>query len=194
MKIKSISFLAFLLIGTFAGCDDKGNIPTDIVASAKTAKPQALPQFNLITSTGKNINITVDKENWKFQGLEGKAVLLDFFGTWCPPCKAEIPHLNNIRKNMKGKFEIIGIDIGSRSGQPTPQKELKDFIENFNIKYPITTKGDNSVLFGAVSNLNKRGSIPFMILFNTKGQYVTHYVGMVPEEMIQSDINKILGK
>jgi thiol-disulfide isomerase/thioredoxin len=193
MKIKSLAFLAFLIITIFTGCEEKNNIDQSMVVSQNQQETQS-EKFNLVTSSGKILEITATANGWKFQGLDGKVILLDFFGTWCPPCKAEIPHLNNVRKKMEGKFEIIGIDIGSRDGRVTPQDKLLAFIKEFNIKYPVTTSGDNGKLFSAVSGLNRGGSIPFMILFDTKGQYVTHYVGMVPEEMLQSDINKALSR
>ncbi len=196
MKIKNLAFLAIILTTVFAGCEDK-EISKDAVVSTKAQEVKvqeaSVPTFNLVTSNNKDIQILAKANNtWEFKGYQGKVILVDFFGTWCPPCKAEIPHLNNIRKELNGKFEIIGIDIGQRDGSITTPTELKDFIAEFDIKYPITTGGDNGQLFGAVSELNKRGSIPFMLLFDTKGTYVTHYIGMVPEEMIMSDIKKAL--
>jgi hypothetical protein len=71
---------------------------------------------------------------------------------------------------------------------------MEEFIYEFNIKYIVSHSGDNIKLYQALGELNPRGSIPFMVLLNQKGQYVTHYIGMVPQEMIQSDINKLLGK
>jgi len=196
MKIKSIVFLFFLATIVFTGCDNKTKITEDVVVKQKASKTQVqqAPAFNLTTVTNKPIQIIANKSGWKFKGFENKIILLDFFGTWCPPCKAEIPHLSDIRSKMKGDFEIIGLEIGTRQGTATPHNELVDFIKKFNIKYPITTKADNTKLYHAVKELNPNGSIPFMILFNKKGEYVTHYVGMVPQEMMQSDINKALGK
>jgi thiol-disulfide isomerase/thioredoxin len=193
MKIKNLAFLAIVFTTIFTGCEDKGIDETSIVE--KKAVVQSIPTFNLITSSNSKIQILAKENNtWDFKGYKGKAILIDFFATWCPPCRAEIPHLSNIRKELKNKIEIIGIDIGQRDGTLTPKGQLKDFIAKFDIKYPITTGGDNRELFGAVSDLNKRGSIPFMILFDTKGKYVTHYIGMVPEEMILSDIQKVLNE
>jgi thiol-disulfide isomerase/thioredoxin len=153
-----------------------------------------VPEFNLKIANNTTLKVIADPKGWKFEGLEGKVVLLDFFGTWCPPCKAEIPHLNDIREKLKKKFEIVGIDIGSRSGEPTSDEDMEEFIYEFNIKYIVSHSGDNIKLYQALGELNPRGSIPFMVLLNQKGQYVTHYIGMVPQEMIQSDINKLLGK
>jgi thiol-disulfide isomerase/thioredoxin len=189
MKIKHLVFLSFLTILLFSGCDKKEKISQEVVVKTK-----AVPEFNLKTTTNSTLKIIAHSKGWQFKGLEGKVVLLDFFGTWCPPCKAEIPHLNDIREKIKDKFEIVGIDIGSRGGEPTSDEDMAQFIKKFDIKYIISNSGDNIKLYQALGELNPRGSIPFMVLLNQKGQYVTHYIGMVPQEMMQSDIDKLLEK
>jgi thiol-disulfide isomerase/thioredoxin len=191
LKIKNITILSILTIALLSGCSDKDKIDENVVVKT-TPKKQEVPIFNLKTTSNKNIKISADKNGWKFQGLEDKVVLLDFFGTWCPPCKAEIPHLNNIREKLKKNFEIIGIDIGPRSGGVNSAEHMEDFIFKFNIKYPLTTGADNNKLFGIVSELNPAGSIPFMILFSKKGEYLKHYIGMKPEEMLYSDIKQAI--
>lgn len=191
MQIKKTLILLFISLTLFIGCGDKEGIDDDMISS-KDGASQNLPEFNLKTTDGKAINIKVTQDGWKFEGLENKVVLLNFFGTWCPPCKAEIPHLLNIRKKLEKDFEILAIDIGKRGGGLNTQEELDAFIKKFKVNYPITTGGDNSKLFGAVMELNPSGSIPFMILFNKQGQYVQYYIGMKPEEMLFNDISKAI--
>lgn len=186
MKIKKIAILSFLSLLLFAGCGDKDKIEEDVVAAKKEA---VTPIFNFKTVKGKDITIKVTKEGWQFQGLENKVVLLNFFGTWCPPCKAEIPHLNNIRGKLEKDFEILAIDVGPRGGGLNTKEHLDDFIDEFGVTYPIVSGQEAKNLFGAVSELNPSGSIPFMVLFNKQGQYVQYYIGMKPEEMLFNDIS-----
>ncbi len=192
MQIKKLLTLTFIVLTLFIGCGDKEGIDDDMVSV------QEMPEFNLKTSDGKDLKIQVTKDGWQFKGFENKAVLLNFFGTWCPPCKAEIPHLLNIKqrlnKEYKGEtpFEIIAVDVGKRGGGLNTPEELASFIKKYGITYPIVTGADNGKLFGAVSELNPSGSIPFMILFNKQGQYVQYYIGMKPEEMLFSDISKAI--
>ncbi len=200
MKIKKLAFFAILAITIFAGCEDKEKISQEVITSSQQTTAQAkakpaIPTFNLKVVNGNAIKIIADFEKgWKFEGLENKVVLLNFFGTWCPPCKAEIPHLNDIRSKLGNDFEIVGVDIGPRGGGVTTMEVIKEFIETFEIKYPVSIGGDNGKLYSALRELNPNGSIPFMVLLNKKGEYVTHYVGMVPQEMLEGDINKLLGK
>jgi thiol-disulfide isomerase/thioredoxin len=186
MKIKKIAILSILSLLLFTGCGDKDGMEENIL-SAK--KQDITPTFNFKTVKGKDITIEVKKDGWVFKGLENKVVLLNFFGTWCPPCKAEIPHLINIRSKLKKDFEMLAVDIGPRGGGNNSQEHLESFIKEYNITYPIVTGNEARNLFGAVSELNPTGSIPFMVLFNKKGQYVQYYIGMKPEEMIFNDIS-----
>ena len=191
MKIKKTLILLFISLTLFIGCGDKDGIDDDMISNNNGASKK-LPEFNLTTTDGKPLKIKVTKDGWNFEGLENKVVLLNFFGTWCPPCKAEIPHLLNIRQKLEKDFEILSVDIGKRGGGLNTPEELAAFIEEFKVTYPIVTAGDNQKLFGAVMELNPSGSIPFMILFNKQGQYVQYYVGMKPEEMLFSDISKAI--
>jgi thiol-disulfide isomerase/thioredoxin len=190
--------IALICVATFAllsGCGDKETIDQNAIAEHKKeiAQQPTSYDYNLITPSNTRIKLTqTDKNIWSFQGIKDKVVMLDLFGTWCPPCKAEIPHLNNLRKRFGKDFEIIGVDIGKRGGGVNSASDLIEFIKDFEIKYPVVFGADNGKLFRALSQLNPSGSIPFMILFDKKGNYLTHYIGMVPEEMIASDIQKAL--
>ncbi|MEA3314855.1 MAG: TlpA disulfide reductase family protein [Campylobacterota bacterium] len=212
MKIKNMTILSILAITMITGCQDKAKIDESTIVSQEQTvsnsiekevsqekvettvqKQPEIINFNLYTSKQEVIEIKADLKNgWKFKGFEDKVILLDFFGTWCPPCKAEIPHLNNIREKLKKDFEIIGLDIGLRAGGLNSIKTITDFKKEFNIKYPITLGGDNNKLFSAVMSLNPQGSIPFMILFDKKGRFVKHYIGMIPEEILHSDISQVI--
>jgi len=200
MNIKKMAIFSFLSLLLLTGCGEKEKIDESIVAEKKVevdtksekevvTKHQSTPAFNFTSVQGKPITITTNKEGWKFEGLEDKVILLNFFGTWCPPCKAEIPHLNHIRSDLKKDFEILAVDIGLRSGGYNTQKELESFVKKFNIAYPIVSGDEARKLFSVVSELNPSESIPFMVLFNKKGQYVQYYIGMTPEEMLRNDIS-----
>lgn len=190
MKIKKFTILTILSLLFFIGCGDKEKIDGDMVSSSEAT--QKAPEFNLKTHDGKDVTIVVEKDGWKFKGFENKVILLNFFGTWCPPCKAEIPHLLNIRGKLQKDFEILAIDVGKRDGTMNTKAELEEFIKEFGVTYPIVTGVETRKLFGAVMELNPGGSIPFMILFNKKGQYVQYYIGMKPEEMLFSDISQAI--
>lgn len=198
MKIKEITIVTILILVLFNGCGKKDKIDDSVVANdvqnniQKDNQKEQSIVFNLKTAQGKDLKIVAKKDGWRFNGYENKVVLLSFFGTWCPPCKAEIPHLLNIKKQLKNDFRIIAIDVGKRNGGLNTSQELQAFIKRFKVTYPIVTGADNQKLFSTVSNLNPSGSIPFMLLFNKKGKFMKPYIGMQPEEMLLSDIKQTI--
>lgn len=165
----------------FTGCDSKD----EAQKSESKVQKVTVPEFNLTTNDGKNIKIIADAKGWKFVGLENKAVLLNFFATWCPPCKAEIPHLNNLKEKYKDQFEVIAVLVE----QDKPKALIEEFIKEHSVTYPITNSKENFKLVDAVGGVP---SIPTMFLFNIEGKIINKYVGMVPEEMLDSEIQKAL--
>jgi thiol-disulfide isomerase/thioredoxin len=197
MNFKNLAFTLSVLL-VFSGCESKSANEEDMISTPKEqkAEPKKEPvkkvktEFVLKTTAGKNITLSFKNEgkviSIKEKEYQDKAILLDFFATWCPPCKAEIPHLNNLREKYKGKFEIIGILL--EDGKP--KEEVKDFMFEYNINYPITLDADNRGVAGVFGGVR---SIPFMVMYKPDGSYNTHYTGAVPEEMIDINIQEALG-
>ncbi|QOG11435.1 TlpA family protein disulfide reductase [Arcobacter sp. FWKO B] len=178
MKFKKLAFLTILSILLFGGCDSKDGIDSSAVAK----KSQKAPEFNLITTNQEQILVKVVDDKWVFQGLENKVILLNFFATWCPPCKAEIPHLISL-KNKYPQFEVVAVLVE----QDKSNDEINSFIAEHNINYPVTNSNMNFILADAVGGVS---TIPTMFLFDSEGTPYQKYVGMVPEEMLASDIQK----
>ena len=134
---------------------------------------------------GKEIIATPTEKGFTFSGYENKVVLLNFFATWCPPCKAEIPHLNSLQEKYKDNFVIISVLLEENKSQ----EELNSFIKYNNINYVITNGMSN---FQPAQSVGGVKNIPLMFLYDRNGSYSTHYVGAIPEEMIDADIKKVL--
>ncbi len=190
MQIKKLTILSILALSLFTGCNKKDDINENVVANTDTAtktnQVQKLPTFHLTTTNGKDITIKVTKDGWEFKDYPNKAVLLTFFATWCPPCKAEIPHLINLQNKHSKDFQVIAVVVE----RDKPNQALNTFIKNHKIIYPITNSSVNFELASAVGGVS---SIPAMFLFNKKGLVVQNYVGAVHEEILESDITKAIG-
>ncbi len=191
-----------LIVGVFifTGCENKETIDESnlIKKSDKTTKKnkQKIDEvIKLKTTTNKEIVIKIDDKSWEFvaDDYKDKIVILDFFATWCPPCIKAIPHLNSISSKYKKDVVILGLEIGNRStGNMVSQEKLSEFMMRHNISYDITQgKVTNDLMYG-LKSLNQNGSIPFMIIFNKKGQYVQSYVGIADEDLIAKEIEDIL--
>ena len=186
MQFKTLAFLSILSILLFTGCDSKDNNEsakeeTTVQSSGK------ISEFQLKTTNDTIINLKLEKDKIILKDYPNKIVLLNFFATWCPPCKAEIPNLIQLQNDYKNDFVIVSILLEDMK----THEELQKFITTFNINYPITNASEN---FDLAKSLGGIKSIPTMFLVDKDGNVFQKYVGLVPSEMMEIDIKKVLAK
>ena len=136
---------------------------------------------------------TIGGEEFHLSDYEGKVVLLNFWGTWCPPCRKEIPDLVNLQtKYNKNGLEIVGITLNSGSAE-----EIQKFAEQKKINYTILTDLDNSET-QAVANLYGQAigqtisSIPTTLVIDREGYIVKGYLGARSEQVFYNDLKEYL--
>ncbi|WP_172197933.1 TlpA disulfide reductase family protein [Campylobacter sp. RM16188] len=139
--------------------------------------------FELTFLNEEKIKLQKFDRGVKVEGND-QAILFNFFATWCPPCKAEIPHLNNLQDKFKGKLKIISVLMEDKA-----KDEIEAFAKHYKVKFDITYGANN---FHFAKSLGGVVGIPYMVLYKPDGTYATHYVGLVPEEMLESDISKVI--
>jgi thiol-disulfide isomerase/thioredoxin len=145
------------------------------------------PNFTLVDLNGKNVSLA----NYK-----GKAVLLNFWATWCGPCKIETPWLVELRNKYASQgFEVLGIDSegdGSKPGSSAYDKdraEVTKFITAQKVPYPVLMNGDSlSKPYGGLDDL------PASFYVDRKGTIVVAQVGIDSQKVIEANIQKALGK
>jgi thiol-disulfide isomerase/thioredoxin len=121
--------------------------------------PGASPDFTLKTFEGQEITLS---------GLKGKVVLLDFWATWCAPCKESIPHLIQLYKNFKDRgFELIGMSM-DKAGDV---EMVRRFVKSMEIPYPIIMTSDE------VARSYKVTGLPTTVLIDKEGKIREKIVG-----------------
>ncbi|MBF7042263.1 TlpA family protein disulfide reductase [Campylobacter volucris] len=177
MNIKNLLFV-FVLIFFSACSSEKENLQEE---SASISQSENI-HFTLNFLDGKKLLVKYNDQKFDFDD-NSKAKLFVFFTTWCVPCKAQIPHLNNLYKKYQDQLEIIAVFLEENKDQ-----EMLDFIQENKMAF-LATLGENNLVFSKVLNIN---SVPTMVLFNTKGEKAREYLGMIPEEMLDIDIQKVI--
>jgi len=105
--------------------------------------------------------------------LEGKVVLINFWATWCGPCRMEIPEFNEMHKSYHEKgLEILGISVSDN------KKQLKNFAKSFAVDYPL--------LYGGAREMNKIMkdyggvyAVPSSFLVGKNGNIIWSYPGAI---------------
>ncbi len=185
MQFKTLAFLSILSILFFVGCDSKEKTEEDTVE--KIEKVEVKSSFQLKTTTDTNINIKLENDKIIVQEHPDKIVLLNFFATWCPPCKAEIPSLLQLQEIYKNDLVVISVLLEEMK----TNEEILAFIKEYNINYIVTNGSEGLELAKGLGGIK---SIPTMFLINKENTIFQKYVGIVPNEMMEIDIKKILQK
>jgi len=146
-----------------------------------------------LTDTKSNIfNVEKKGNDFILKGYEDKIVIYDIFATWCPPCRAAAPSLTRLQNEFAKDLLILGITIE----EDISNADILAYKTKYGADYTIVNSKDNVPLSRSIASTIKVGQrfpIPLMVMYKN-GQYVTHYVGAIPEEMIISDIKKAIGQ
>lgn len=125
----------------------------------------------------------IDGEEWNFSDLRGKVVLVNYWATWCSPCRAETPGLVRLADEYKPRgLEVVGVTMDESLIDVPP------FIEKYGIKYSILLPGNDP-------NLPSGGmSLPTTFLYDRTGRLAKKYVGRVLESTFKSDVETLLSE
>ena len=124
----------------------------------------------------------------KVQGLEqwrGKVLVVNFWATWCEPCREEIPIFVHMQEKYRDKgLQFVGISIDQVD-------KTREFSENFKMNYPSLI-GTFDTIEVSTKVGNTRRALPFTVVLNRKGQVVGTELGGVTQEKLEALINPLL--
>jgi len=190
LNIKRVAkiLLIFALTAILFSCEQKKKTQHD-EPKPEAKKKATKPAKDLPIAPDFTLNKTTRDATLSLSDYAGKVVLLDFWATWCGPCKSSIPNLNNLRNKYSDKgFEIIGVNLDRISNMQDEGKVLQ-FVKDFAIQYPV--------VYGETRMRNMYGgvpSIPTMILITREGKIYTSYMGYSRniERDMEQKINELL--
>ncbi len=138
------------------------------------SNPTNLPPF-LVNDLNGNVISSAD--------FGGKVVLLNFWATWCPPCREEIPGMIELANRYKDRLQIIGVSMDT-----DPPDEVRAFAQQMGINYPV--------IMGGRTISDEYGGIPVLptsFVVNTEGRVVQKHAGLFPVSVYDEEIRALLG-
>ncbi|WP_404333015.1 redoxin domain-containing protein [Mesobacillus maritimus] len=170
---KGLTVLLLLLLFAVAlsqamGNEDQNtNVATQEAITATVEVAGQAPNFTLSTLKGKEV---------KLSDFKGRKVMINFWATWCPPCKAEMPAMQQLYDHANGYMDILAINID-------PKNDVSGFVRENQLTFPILL--DES---GKVNEDYSIISIPTTFLINEEGMIEKKHIGAMTLEQMEEFI------
>ena len=149
--------------------------------------PESWWQFGVSPENGRKAaaNFTlreINGDTWDFGDRRGKVVIVNYWATWCPPCRVETPGLVSFADEYKVRgVETVGVTMDENLSDVPP------FIEKYQIKYPILIAGNDP-------NFSGEAVLPTTFLYDKNGKLAKKYTGIVLESTLKSDVETLLSE
>ena len=161
-------------------------ITTLLILAAACSRQQPQPNNNAVPTPGTGGEIGWVLEDGKMEHLtdyRGQVLVLDFYATWCAPCRKSIPRLNKLHEKYETQgLRIIGLNVGGADDRV----KVPAFAKELQIKYPLAfpTKDLNDLL------LKGDLELPQTFIFKPDGQMQARYIGI--EDSTSDDIDRLV--
>jgi thiol-disulfide isomerase/thioredoxin len=144
----------------------------EVIRFAKDPAPT--PPFLVNDVSGHNVSTAQ---------LHGKVVIVNFWATWCPPCREEIPELIALQKKYQDRLQIIGVSMD----EDDPPAYVKAFADKAGINYPVVMGTEIAKEYGGVP------ALPTSFVVNADGRVVQKHVGLLVPAEIENEVRALLG-
>jgi thiol-disulfide isomerase/thioredoxin len=136
--------------------------------------PDPAPDFKLTSLDGKPVNLA---------DSYGKVILVNFWATWCGPCRAEIPDLVDLQNKYKDRLQILGLVVDDDD-----QDAIKNFVSEFRINYPVAIAD-----YGIRMQYGGIPALPTSFVLDPEGRIVQKHEGLRDPLLYEMEIRALLG-
>ena len=145
----------------------KGAVPANAGAIGSKA-----PDFELTDLSGKKVQLS---------DFQGKVVILDFWATWCGPCRMEIPNFVKLQTKYGDKLAIVGLTVSS------PEADVRSFAQKQGINYSVLLEADNLTdRYGGIVG------IPTTFVLDRQGRITQKFIGVMEPSTFEEAIQPLL--
>jgi peroxiredoxin len=137
--------------------------------------PKANMDFTLKDMHGKDV---------KLSSLKGQVVLINFWATWCGPCRLEIPWFVDLQGKYRDQgFRVVGVSVDD------PPEAMVPFAKQFKINYPLVVGQDREDVQNAFGPIF---AVPITVIIGRDGKVCVKHIGPVTKEQFESEIKSLL--
>lgn len=185
MKKITAFILAALMLLSFTACKGDGEVTTEEPVESDEApahtnegdehEAELAPDFTVYDAEGNPV---------KLSDMRGTPVVLNFWASWCPPCKAEMPDFDEICKEYEGKVTFMMVNL--TDGQSETQESAQSFIDSMGYTFPVYFDKDSDAAY-------KYGiqSIPTTFFIDAEGYAIAYYSGAMSGDTLRQGIGMI---
>ena len=150
-------------------------------------KVQPQEQNPTIQNKGNYKDFTVtdkDGKEVKLSEFIGKPIVVNFWASWCPPCKAELPHFDKLSKEYQGKVHFLMVNLSGEN-----KESVKNFVESNGYAFPLYFDDKDSG-----QKAYSVSSIPVTVFITADGNIGSQRMGAMSEATLRNYINQLLNK
>jgi thiol-disulfide isomerase/thioredoxin len=179
--ILSVGLIVYVLVAGISGSCAACSAVTSLIGLSPSSETASDSEFRSIMPSWELVDL--QGQSVRSADLEGKVVLLDFWATWCPPCRKEIPGFIELQETY-GDDGVVVVGVSLDQGGPAV---VARFVEKTGINYAVVM-GDSRIVeaFGGIP------SIPTTFVIDREGRIVERHVGYVSKSRFEKSIQALL--
>ncbi|GAA0496328.1 hypothetical protein GCM10008986_24050 [Salinibacillus aidingensis] len=136
---------------------------------------ETAPDFTLHTLEGEQV---------KLSELNGEKVMLNFWATWCKPCRKEMPEMQKFHEKYGDKMNIIAVNA---TGYETSENNVQDFVNKYHLTFPVPLDQELTVTMDQYQVFN----LPSSYFINTEGKVIEKYSGSITFEVLKEKMSNL---